>query len=192
MSARPEKQRRAIQAAASVFAAKGYHGASTGDIAGALGIRQGSLYYYFASKEDALAAVCLYGIEAYVSRMEEIAASTQPFEAKLFAVLMSHLSSYRERDEALKVHNDERLYLPVEKRAELKKLGSHYRQMLEEIFREGIRQNVLRPEIEPHFAAQTVISLCNGWGDLLVRDADIDVVQLAQRCQALLLDGCRQ
>jgi AcrR family transcriptional regulator len=35
----------AIRAAASVFSAKGFHGASTADIAARLGIKQGSLYY---------------------------------------------------------------------------------------------------------------------------------------------------
>ena len=43
--------------------------------------------------------------------MKSIAASDQPFEAKLMATVTSHLSSYREKNEALKVHNDERLYL---------------------------------------------------------------------------------
>ena len=44
----------AVRAAASVFSEKGFHGASTGDIAERLGIKQGSLYYYFESKEEAL------------------------------------------------------------------------------------------------------------------------------------------
>ena len=56
----------AIRSAASVFAEKGFHGASTRDIAERMGIKQGSLYYYFKSKEDALGEVCLYGIEDYV------------------------------------------------------------------------------------------------------------------------------
>ena len=47
----------AIRAAAAVFARKGYHGASTTDIANELGIKQGSLYYYFSSKEEALEQV---------------------------------------------------------------------------------------------------------------------------------------
>ena len=63
----------AIRSAASVFAEKGFHGASTKDIAERMGIKQGSLYYYFKSKEDALGEVCLYGIEDYVDRMKTIA-----------------------------------------------------------------------------------------------------------------------
>src|SRR5210317_117198 len=93
----------AIRSAASVFADKGFHGASTKDIAERLGIKQGSLYYYFKSKEEALGEVCLFGLEDYVRRMEKIASSDQPFEAKLMATITSHLASYREKNEAFKV-----------------------------------------------------------------------------------------
>lgn len=179
----------AIRSAAAVFAEKGFHGASTKDIAERLGIKQGSLYYYFSSKEEALGEVCLYGIEDYVHRMEAIAASNQPFEAKLLATLTSHLSSYRERNEALKVYNDERLYLPGEKRKVLKQLGSGYRQMLEGIFEEGIREGVIRDTIDCHFAAQAVIGICNAWGDLIVRDPELDVFDVIQKSADLLLNG---
>jgi AcrR family transcriptional regulator len=179
----------AIRSAASVFAEKGFHGASTRDIAERMGIKQGSLYYYFKSKEDALGEVCLYGIEDYVERMQSIAASDQPFEAKLMATITSHLTSYRERNEALKVHNDERLYLPSDKRAKLKELGSSYRQQLELIFEEGARSGALRDSIDCHFAAQAVIGMCNGWGDIIVRDPDLDLFDLIQKCTDLVLNG---
>ncbi|HZD53798.1 MAG TPA: TetR/AcrR family transcriptional regulator [Woeseiaceae bacterium] len=179
----------AIRAAAAVFAEKGFHGASTRDIAERLGIKQGSLYYYFSSKEEALGEVCLYGVEEYVRRMERIAASDQPFEAKLVATLSSHLSSYRERNEALKVYNDERLYLPEERRTVLKERGSRYRQLLEGIFEEGIRQRVIRDSIDCHFAAQAVIGICNAWGDIIVRDPELDIFDVTQKCTDLLLHG---
>ena len=179
----------AIRSAASVFAEKGFHGASTKDIAERMGIKQGSLYYYFKSKEEALGEVCLYGIEDYVERMQSIAASDQPFEAKLMAIITSHLSSYRERNEALKVHNDERLYLPEDKRARLKELGSNYRQQLERIFEEGARTGALRDSVECHFAAQAVIGMCNGWGDIIVREPDLDLFDLIQKCTDLVLSG---
>ena len=186
-----EQRREAVRAAAAVFAEKGFHGASTRDIAERLGIKQGSLYYYFKSKEEALGEVCLYGIRDYVHRMEAIAASDQPFEAKLMATVMSHLSGYRARNEALKVHNDERLYLPEEKRRTLKELGSGYRQKLEGIFEEGVASGAVRESIDCHFAAQAVIGICNAWGDIIVRDPGLDVMDIAQKCTDLLVHGFR-
>jgi len=179
----------AIRAAASVFAEKGFHGACTKDIAERMGIKQGSLYYYFKSKEEALGEVCLYGIEDYVGHMASIADSEQPFEAKLVATVTSHLSSYRERDEALKVYNDERLYLPKERRSKLKSLGSEYRQRLEGIFEEGKRSGTVRQSVDCHFAAHAVIGMCNAWGDLIVRDSDLELFTVIQNCTDVLING---
>jgi len=182
----------AIRSAAAVFAEKGFHGSSTRDIAEHMGIKQGSLYYYFKSKEEALGEVCLFGIEDYVDHMKVIAGSDQSFESKLMATITSHLSSYRERNEALKVYNDERLYLPEEKRRNLKLLGSGYRQLLEEIFEEGVQSGVLRESIDCHFAAQAVIGICNAWGDIIVRDPDLDLFEIIQKCTDLLMNGFRE
>ena len=184
-----QQRRAAIRSAAAVFAEKGFHGASTRDIAERLGIKQGSLYYYFKSKEEALGEVCLFGIEEYVERMKSIAASDQPFESKLMATVTSHLSCYRERNEALKVYNDERLYLPRERRRDLKALGSGYRQLLEQIFEEGVATGALRGSIDCHFAAQAVIGICNGWGERIVRDPDLDLFDIIQKCTDLLMHG---
>ena len=184
-----QQKRAAIRAAASVFSEKGYHGASTRDIAERLGIKQGSLYYYFGCKEDALEEVCLYGFHQYVENMDAIAGSDQPFEARLFAVVTNHLTSYREKSEALKVHNDERLYLPKERRTRLKALGSRYREQLETIFDEGIAAGDVRDTVDSHFAAQSVIGMCNGLGELIVRDPDMDVFDLVRKTTDLLLGG---
>ena len=192
-SHRYQQQRlQAIRSAAAVFAEKGFHGSCTRDIAEHLGIKQGSLYYYFKSKEEALGEVCLFGIEDYVDHMKVIAASDQSFEPKLIATITSHLSSYRERNEALKVYNDERLYLPKEKRRKLKSLGSRYRQMLEGIFEEGVQAGALRESLDCHFAAQAVIGICNAWGDIIVREPVLDLFDIIQKCSDLLMNGFRE
>ena len=187
-----QQRQRAIRSAASVFAEKGFYGASTKDIAEHMGIKQGSLYYYFKSKEDALGEVCRFGIEDYVERMKSIATSDQPFESKLMATVTSHLTSYREKNEALKVHNDERLYLPEEKRATLKELGSTYRQLLEGIFEEGVASGALRESLDCHFAAQAVIGMCNAWGDIIVRESELDLFDTIQKCTDMVLNGFRE
>ncbi len=187
-----QQRLQAIRSAAAVFAEKGFHGSSTRDIAEHMGIKPGSLYYSFKSKEEALGEVCLFGIEDYAAHMKVIAASDQSFESKLMATITSHLSSYRERNEALKVYNDERLYLPQEKRRNLKLLGSGYRQLLEEIFEEGVQSGALRESLDCHFAAQAVIGICNAWGDIIVRDPEMDLFEIIQKCADLLMNGFRE
>lgn len=179
----------AIRAAASVFASKGYHGASTGDIATELGIKQGSLYHYIKSKEEALYEVCLLGIEDYVSRMKSIAGSRQSPEAKLVAVVTSHLASYREKNEAMKVHNDERLYLPKERRGELKRLGTLYRTLLEGILEQGVQTGTYRTDVDVEFVAKTIIGVCNSWGHHLVRYPDMDMFEIVQKCADYFVYG---
>lgn len=183
-----QSQALAVRAAAAEFARNGYHGTSTADIAARMGIKQGSLYYYLKSKEEALEKVCLLALDDYVERMETIAGTQQPFAAKLMATVTAHLLRYREKDEALKVYNDERLYLPESRRKTLKKRGSRYRKLLESIFVDGIKAGEVR-DLDPHFAAQAVIGIGNAMGDLIVRDLDLDTVSMAQKCSDLLLNG---
>lgn len=184
-----QQKQAAIRAAASVFSDKGYHGASTADIAAKLGIKQGSLYYYFGSKEEALEEVCVFGLSQYTENMAAIADSNQAFEAQLLAVVTNHLTSYREKSEALKVFNDERLYLSPERRKRLKALGSRYRSELESMIDAAIRNGEVSASLDSHFAAQSIIGICNGLGELIVRDVAVDVFELVQKCTALLLNG---
>ena len=184
-----QHRQEAIQAAAAVFAEKGYHGSSTRDIAERLGIKQGSLYYYFKSKEEALVEVCLFAMRDYARHMDAIATSGQPFEAKLIAAITSHVSKYREQNGAMKVYHTERLYLPKAKREKLYRLGSGYRQKLETIFEEGVRAGVLREDLDCHFATQTVIGTCNAWGELIARDPDLDLFEVIRKCTDLLSNG---
>jgi AcrR family transcriptional regulator len=179
----------AIEAASSVFADKGFHGATTQDIAEAMGIQQGSLYYYFKSKEQALQEVCEYGFDVYVERMQKICAKKQPFEAKILAIITSHLTNYSQKDSAMKVHNEQRLYLPVERRSRIKELGTQYRQLLEATLQEGIDSGVLRPDINAHFIAYSIIGMCNSWGANLIRDESLNVFETIEQCSDLILIG---
>jgi AcrR family transcriptional regulator len=49
---REETRARLLEAAAHVFAKKGYEGASVDDVAHAAGFTKGAVYWHFASKED--------------------------------------------------------------------------------------------------------------------------------------------
>lgn len=184
-----EKKTLAILAAAKIFSIKGYHGSTTGDIASELGIKQGSLYYYFKSKEQALQDVCEFGLKEYVGQMRDLCDQNSSISEKIRAVFAAHLSNYRNQYSAMKVHNDQRLYLAKERRSLIKKLGTEYRTLLEQLLQRAVEQGQLREEIDAHFIAYSIIGLGNSWGANLMRDETIEIDATVDKLSDMVLHG---
>src|SRR3954454_23201337 len=87
MSARRQELTRE---AAKLFAQKGYHGTSIGDIADALGIQKGSLYAHIASKEDLLYETMREGADAFHAALDAIPEDA-PAAEKIRLALCGHL-----------------------------------------------------------------------------------------------------
>lgn len=64
-------RQRVLDATSELFRTNGYQATSMRDIAAALGMKSGSLYYYYDSKEALLAAILNDAIDAHVSTMKE-------------------------------------------------------------------------------------------------------------------------
>ena len=73
-------RKRLIDAAESVFARSGYHGASVGEIAREAGVTTGALYSNFAGKEDLFLALFEERITADVGEYSEIVAGGATLE----------------------------------------------------------------------------------------------------------------
>ena len=137
---RPTQRRMAqiVDAAAAVFAQKGYHGASTQDIADQLGMRQASLYYYFGSKEEALAAVCRIGVEGYVERARTVAASPISARQKVSALIRSHLSPIHDRADYVRVFLTQRQFLPTTARRRVRAAARAYEAIIASVIDAGV------------------------------------------------------
>lgn len=78
-----------VEASANVFYAKGYEGASLQDIATAVGLLKGSIYYYIDTKEDLLFELVMRAQamwSATLEESEELAASPAPVRLREFIV----------------------------------------------------------------------------------------------------------
>ncbi|HEY6016512.1 MAG TPA: helix-turn-helix domain-containing protein, partial [Gaiellaceae bacterium] len=67
-----ERRSELTRAAARLFAQKGYHGTSIGDIAEALGVQKASLYHHIESKQDLLAETMREGAEAFHAALDAV------------------------------------------------------------------------------------------------------------------------
>ncbi len=151
----------ALDAAARVLARKGYARASTGDIAEAMGIRQASLYYYFASKEDALLKVCEAGAQGHLERLREIAGSGLPPTEQIRRTIDSLLVPMRDRHDYVKVFLTERHLLPEASRNRLKPLTGEYGRVLRGMLEAGVAAGVLRADLDCDLAMRAILGLSN-------------------------------
>src|SRR5262245_8974709 len=72
-----------LKSAAKAFRKLGYHGATVEQIAAALHMKKGNLYYYFKNKEEILFACHQYSLDRLTQLLEEIEASDAPPDVKL-------------------------------------------------------------------------------------------------------------
>jgi AcrR family transcriptional regulator len=148
-----------IDAAAEVFARRGYHGASTQDIADVLGMRQASLYYYFDSKEAALEAVCRHGHEGYVERLLDIARSDASASEKLAQALVHHIAP--ERRYLTLVFIRERRFLPLPARKRIRGFEVQYERAIQRIIEQGMRSGEFRADLDARMATLAFFGLGN-------------------------------
>jgi AcrR family transcriptional regulator len=155
-----------IDAAAQVFADRGYHGATTQDIADVLGIRQASLYYYFPSKEVALEIVCTRGVEDFFKAARAIEAGPGTAREKLTSLMRAHISPLLDRGNFVKVFLTQRQFLPHESRRRIGKWSRAIERVFESVIREAARNGEFRADVDARLATLAIIGMANavaGW-----------------------------
>ncbi|MHA1536987.1 MAG: TetR/AcrR family transcriptional regulator [Alphaproteobacteria bacterium] len=180
-----------IDAAADVFAEKGYHGASTKDIAERLGIRQGSLYYYFTSKESALEEVCQKGVEGFVQGIEEVLARGGGSEVQLRAAVLNHLEPLNSRPNYVRVFLRDRHELPQVSRHKIGEASRQYESLLEGLFRAGVERGEFRADLDCRLATLALLGMCNAVASWYNQGDDISLEALAECFATLILSGTR-
>ena len=91
MEQRKTRQRRVeiLKSAAAAFRRRGYHGASMGEIAKALRMTKGSLYYYFKNKEEILFFCHDYSLDILLEVLEKVEAAGGAPPRKLRSLIES-------------------------------------------------------------------------------------------------------
>jgi AcrR family transcriptional regulator len=174
--------------AAKLFAQKGYHGTSIGDIADALGVQKGSLYSHIASKEDLLYETMRDGAAAFHGALDAIPEDL-PATEKIRLALRGHLRVVAEQLDVATVFVQEWRYLEGPRREEIVAERRRYEERIRDLFREGRELSELRADLDESAAALLLLSAANWAYTWLQPGRNTD--ELADRFYALLVDGMR-
>ncbi|WP_250214664.1 TetR/AcrR family transcriptional regulator [Acrocarpospora catenulata] len=119
--ATPTRNRRAeiLDAAAGLFAARGFHGVSIEDIGAAVGVSGPALYRHFRGKEALLGEILL-DISARLREQGAATAALPPAEA-LSALLSGHIAFAVQHPELIRLHERELHNMPEQDRRQVRR-----------------------------------------------------------------------
>lgn len=155
-----------LKSAAAAFRRRGYHGASVDEIASALEMTKGNLYYYFKNKEEILFACHEYSLDKLLTLMDDVQAEQITPEAKLRKLMLAfvHLILDDLHGTALTL-DPEALSPPLLKRVIAKR--DRFDHGIRTIIQQGIDQGQFRPG-DPkmiEFAMMGAVNWISKWFD---------------------------
>ena len=179
-----------LDAAAAVFAERGYFNASMKDIADRLGMQPGSLYHYYPSKEAALEEMCRVSAVEFCENLRAILAKDGTATDMVHEGMLAHLTSNRRA--YVEVFSSSRRNLPPGIVHDLNNLARAYRQIWKRIFQRGLERGEWREGLDPDIAADAVLALCNSAASTLSRRKSADPRKTAIMWVDIFLEGTRK
>ena len=184
----PTRKHELTRQAARLFAERGFHGTSMGDIAEALGVQKGSLYSLTGSKQQLLFETMRAGAQAFHAQLDAIPDGLPAVERVRLA-LRGHLRVVAEQIDVATVFTREWRYLEGPEREGILAERRRYEERFRALFREGVEAGELRPDLDAGAAALLVLSAAN-WAYTWLRPGR-DTDELADRFTAILVEGIR-
>ncbi|TWE11590.1 TetR/AcrR family transcriptional regulator [Rudaeicoccus suwonensis] len=129
---------RLLDAARDAFAAKGFHGTTTRDIAAAAGMSPAALYVHHPTKESLLFEISRAGHEATVARLSAARAATVSPTEQLRLMVREFVIGHTARHTTARVVNYELEALTPEHRVVIDELRHAIQQLMREVLAAGV------------------------------------------------------
>jgi AcrR family transcriptional regulator len=172
--------------AARLFAERGYHGTSIGDLADALGIRKASVYSHIKGKEDLLVEIALAGATAFHAALDDVPADSEPGE-RLRLALRAHLGVVANQLDVATVWLQEWRYLSGPARDTFLAERRRYERRVQAIFDDAVAAGALRNDLDVKRAVLVFFSVGNWAYTWMTSRTKVD--QQADAFWSMLVEG---
>lgn len=178
-----------LDAAAEIFAAKGYHHASIRDLSRQTGVSLSGLYYYFSSKEELLYMIQERSLRLLLSSLEERLAGTGDPQARLHTLIHNHIEFTARHRSAMRVLNHEYDALEGDLRAKIAKLRLRYANVCTEMLRELRRSSNGGDAVPLNIATSALLGMMNWIYAWYLPETNVPVDRLTEHIYRLFLAG---
>jgi TetR/AcrR family transcriptional regulator, cholesterol catabolism regulator len=192
-SASPKKrEQEIIDAAAEIFHRQGYSDTSVQNVADAVGILKGSLYYYIDSKDDLLYRVLLEVHDAAHTILEEVAAMDDltPLQ-KLDAYVRLHVEYNTRNLTKIAVYYHDYKLLAPERRAEIRRQRKLYEDFVLRLIREAQEQGEVAADLDPAVLSYCLFGALNSVYTWWRPGGKVSAAQLADTLSRFVIAGVR-
>jgi len=189
VSASSTRRQEILDAAAAVFAEKGYHGTGMRDIAERLGMKAGSLYFHLASKDAALEEVCTAGLQSALRAAELGFAAGGSLDIRIRALVAAQVADLATHGDYISVFVHERRQLSEPALKRVVDVSKMHRTLLDRIFEEARERGELAPGIEPRAARYAMVGMLRNLTQLYVEGPIRDFESVARQATEMFLGG---
>jgi AcrR family transcriptional regulator len=192
-SARAQAREEEIYAAAAhIFCKHGYVAASLQDIADAVGILKGSLYYYIDSKEDLLFGITKQIHEYSRENLEASQAHEGSAEERIKAFVLGHILSFDMQDVSwVRVFYTEYQFLSGERYDEIVAHRHEYEAHLRVLIDQGKCEGFVCPDVDTWLAATGILTMINSVYMWFQRKGRLSIADVAAGYTRMAVQGLR-
>jgi AcrR family transcriptional regulator len=154
----PDARSRLVAAAVESFAAKGFHGTTTRDIAAGAGMSPAALYVHHRSKEELLHRISREGHDRTLALVQEALASSGDPREQLLAVVHAFVVHHAEDHTGARVVNYELSALSPDHLEEIAAIRRRIEAEMRGVVERGVAAGVFTTS-DPHMTALALLSL---------------------------------
>jgi TetR/AcrR family transcriptional regulator, cholesterol catabolism regulator len=182
-----------IRTAATPFAEKGFHAASTNDICAALKINRGVLYHYVSSKDEILFAIHSRFIEPLLERARAIASAPEPADRILIQLSRELLRTIAEYRAEVTVFLNEWRWLAINEDLwpAVRQKRRKFERIIERTIRVGIRDGIFESD-SPRLSTLAFLGTHNFVYQWLREGGRLTPDEISSHFVRLFFDGIRR
>ncbi|WP_188453469.1 TetR/AcrR family transcriptional regulator [Virgibacillus oceani] len=184
------KYKQIIEAAVEVIAENGYHASQVSKIAKKAGVADGTIYLYFANKEDILVSLFEEKMGQFIEKITNSINQKQSVSEKLLTLIEMHFRQLAENHHLAIVTQIELRQSNKDLRLKINKVLKPYLATIDLIINEGVEEKIFRNDLNLPLVRQmifgTLDEIVTNW---VMKEQKYDLVKQAPGVHALIING---